>query len=67
MNEACKHKFVFLRSKSSHEGACYHVGSCLLDEFFCQKCGHKTGGEFSQKIVLSSGTSPQSLNEIKDL
>ena len=51
--EECKHKFVPLRQKSSHEGACYHVGSCLIDEFYCESCGGKNE---SQTIYKTTST-----------
>ena len=63
--EHCKHKFVFLRSKPSHDGDCYHVGSCLVDEFFCEKCGQKTGGN-SQTTTTTSGTIPAQNITIKE-
>lgn len=38
-NVNCNHKLKHLRQKSNHEGACYHIGSCLIDIFYCEKCG----------------------------
>ena len=52
----CQHKFVFLRSKSSHEGACYHVGSCLVDEFFCEICGVKLDGGYTKVNTTSTSS-----------
>ncbi|MEK6881701.1 MAG: hypothetical protein AABY22_18925 [Nanoarchaeota archaeon] len=34
----CNHNWIPLRQESSHEGACYHVGSCLIQKFYCNKC-----------------------------
>ena len=53
--EECGHKLKPLKQESSHEGACYHVGSCLIDAFYCEKCG-ATITPSAQTVTFTNGT-----------
>lgn len=51
----CKHKLKHLRQEPSHEGSCFHVGSCLIDVFYCEKCGETVGPQVKTSTE-STGT-----------
>ena len=55
-NNKCNHNWIPLRQDSSHEGACYHVGSCLIQKFYCIKCAC-VGPGIETIITNTTGTS----------
>ena len=58
--ETCNHNLQHLRQESSHDGACYHVGSCLIDVFYCSKCGQTIRPQAESKISTSGTVPPYS-------
>ena len=56
MEKECNHNYKHLRQESSHEGACYHTGSCLIDIFYCTKCGQKTRDGYHLTFPYNTGT-----------